>query len=205
MHRHIGSLVAILLLVVCTSAFAQAKRKLLPPPEGYYGIDVNGQRYFVGQLHLAHFSDTTDLKQYGFRDFEAVGSDAWHKKVKAIWPVVTDLEVLPDNLKGLSYEKVHNAAQAAQAYNADKAINPLSLEYGYGTVIFTRGYRGNSYSSGSSSYRRSSYNESTTYHYGNTGKTYSTPAPTKLKISPLAARNGYKGRNSNSGGIGRYR
>jgi hypothetical protein len=113
----------ILVLLLQTAAvMAQSKRSLLKPPAGYRGFAVDGERYVVGEIYLKQFSDTTGLKELGFRDFEGIGSNAWHKKVKAIWPLDTDVDALPEFVEGLNYEKARNAVQAAEAYGSDYVL-----------------------------------------------------------------------------------
>ncbi|MCB1060722.1 MAG: hypothetical protein KDB65_10845 [Calditrichaeota bacterium] len=114
---------------------AQTTRVLLRPPDGYRGFELDGERYVVGQIHLDQYSDTTKLKQFGFREFEVVGSDAWHKKVKAVWPLHTDVDALPESVAGLSYEKARSVEQASRAYENDRVI---TAEYSNSPVSYSR-------------------------------------------------------------------
>lgn len=125
MKRDIARLTALALILIATFSTASAKRLLLSPPDGYKGVEINGIKYVVGQVYLPLFTDTTELKQYGFRGFEAIGSTSAYKKVKAIWPLDTELSTLPELIIGLTYEKAKNVEEMQKAY---ATTDPLKVE-----------------------------------------------------------------------------
>ncbi|MBK6764849.1 MAG: hypothetical protein IPG71_00685 [bacterium] len=116
MHRNIVHLAALFLILLAISSAAHARRALLRPPDRYKGIEINGVKYVVGQVYVAQFTDTSALKPFGFRGFETMGSTVYYKRVKAIWPLDTDYDALPDLVVGLNYEKVANPDDAKQLY-----------------------------------------------------------------------------------------
>lgn len=107
-------------LVLICIASAHADRILLRPPDGYGGVMMNGERYVTGQIFLKSYADTTELKRFGFRDFEPLGANAWHKKVKAIWPLIIDYDGLPECVQGLSYEKARNTVELYSSLKEDE-------------------------------------------------------------------------------------
>jgi len=120
MNGNIARLTALALILFATLSTASAKRLLLPPPDGYKGVEIHGTKFVVGQVYVPEFADTTKLLQYGFRGFEAIGSTSNYKKVKAIWPLNVDLKGLPDWVVGLTYEKAKSIEEMEQAYSSTK-------------------------------------------------------------------------------------
>lgn len=116
MSRDIARLTALVLILIATFSTVHARRVLLRPPDGYKGVEINGVKYVVGQVYVPQFADTTALKSFGFRGFEATGSTVYYKKVTAIWPLDTDIDSLPDFIVGLNYEKVHSEAEMKRVY-----------------------------------------------------------------------------------------
>lgn len=104
MNRLLISLVIIIGL--CATVSADSNRVLLRPPENYAGIEIGGVPHVMGQVYLPQLADTTLLKPFGFRDFQFVGSTSRYKKLKAWWPLDTDVTQLPETVLGLSYEKM---------------------------------------------------------------------------------------------------
>jgi len=136
MNGNITRLTALALILFATLSTASAKRLLLPPPEDYKGVEVNGIKLVVGQVYIPEFADTVRLKDYGFRAFEAMGSSSYYKKVKAVWRLDTDLKALPDWIVGLTYEKARSVQEIERAYkDSEDAAAPERMagfvNYGY--------------------------------------------------------------------------
>lgn len=123
MKTRIGRLTALIILICAAVTVVQARRVLLPPPDGYKGVEINGIKFVVGQVYIPQFADTVKLKDFGFRGFEALGSTHTYKKVKAIWPLDTDLHALPEWISGLSYEKARSVQEMRDAYSVKKESN----------------------------------------------------------------------------------
>lgn len=143
MKTRIGRLIALIIMICAAASVVQARRVLLPPPDGYKGVEIKGTKYVVGQVYIPQFADTTKLKDYGFFGFEALGSTPSYKKVKAVWPLFTDLETLPEWISGLTYEKAKSVQEIEQAYsNKPKPAEDMP-EYYYdvnGNLIYNYGY-----------------------------------------------------------------
>ncbi|NUO19534.1 hypothetical protein HUU59_08820 [bacterium] len=116
MNGNIARLTALALILLTAISAAYAKRLLLPPPEGYKGVEINGVRFVVGQVYIPEYADTVKLKEYGFRAFEPMGSSHTYRKVKAIWPLDLNLKALPEWISGLTYEKAKSVEEMQQAY-----------------------------------------------------------------------------------------
>ncbi len=157
MQTFITRLATIVLILAASMQVAQAKRVLLPPPDGYKGVEVNGIKLVVGQVYVPEFADTTRLKAFGFRAFEAMGSTHNYKKVKAVWPLDTDLHALPEWIIGLTYEKARNVEEIQRAYTnspGDPQLGGFNVE-NYGSFFYNSGYYNsttNNYYSPSGSY-----------------------------------------------------
>jgi hypothetical protein len=102
------------------------------------------------------------LKRYGFRDFEPLGANAWHKKVKAIWPLILDYDSLPECVQGLSYEKARNEEELYSSLKDDEEVAARSScgmsiqNYGVwynAPVKHTVNYYGDGYGDGYGGYR----------------------------------------------------
>lgn len=177
---------ALILILFAIAADASAKRSLLPPPDGYRGIEIDGVVYAVGMIYLDNFADTTSLKEFGFCAFEAVGRNAWHRQVKAIWPLDTDTRELPETVAGLTYEKVNSLSEFDLAYSFDKTYTPSNRN----------GVRGGFSRSYYSSYGGSSRYFSSSYRGGRSGGSnsalmfgsneYNTASPSNLRMTPTA-------------------
>jgi len=164
MKHHITRLATIILILMAGVQVAQAgKRLLLPPPEDYKGVEVNGVKLVVGQVYVPTFADTVKLKEYGFRGFEAMGSSSNYKKVKAVWRLDTDLKALPDWVIGLTYEKARSVAEIERAYQNSEGNDSPERVAGftnYGYYFNNSGY----------------YNNTTNNYYGGRGY-YSDGSP----------------------------
>jgi len=108
MNRYLGILVIAVLVCVCGQGRADSNRVLLRPPDNYQGINIGGVPYVTGQVYLPQLADTALLKPYGFRSFVQAGSASRYKKIKAWWPLNTDVDDLPDEVIGLTYEKLNS-------------------------------------------------------------------------------------------------
>jgi hypothetical protein len=106
MNRYFSLLLIAALVCVSGQCLADSNRVLLRPPDNYKGIDIGGVPYVTGQVYLPQLEDTVLLKPYGFRSFVQAGSAARYKKIKAWWPLNTDVDDLPDEVIGLTYEKL---------------------------------------------------------------------------------------------------
>lgn len=197
MKNNIRSLTTLLIILFATLSIANAaKRLLLPPPDGYKGVEISGTKYVVGQVYVPQFADTNELKQFGFRGFDAVGSTVYYKKVKAIWPLDTDLKTLPDLIVGLTYEKARNVNEMEQAYSSDapkynscETIGVQYMNYNYGTM-YNGNVTYNNYGGGGGAYcrSRSSYNCVTPLsNYNDYGYRYKTNSPTLLTPSRIGS------------------
>lgn len=218
MNGNIARLTALALILFATLSTASAKRLLLPPPDGYKGVEINGTKFVVGQVYVPQFADTNELKQFGFRGFEAVGSTSAYKKIKAIWPLDTELKNLPDWIVGLTYEKARSIEEMQQAYSIDKPqpqrfdnVETLFNVYGdqynnYGGNMFiTPRYS----APGDPNYRLNNYghdNSSRHYRSNSTmndyGVRYYTRTPTLLTPTNIGV---YSGHRYNRYGCGYWR
>ncbi|MBU0692171.1 hypothetical protein KKH18_10230 [bacterium] len=100
-------LISLLLIIgICATASADSNRVLLRPPDNYDGINIGGVPFVMGQVYLPQLADTALLTPFGFRDFQFAGSTSRYKKIKAWWPLNTDVAELPEQVLGLSYEKM---------------------------------------------------------------------------------------------------
>ncbi len=216
--KTIVSLTALLIMIGAAFSSAYAKRLLLPPPDGYKGVEINGTKYVVGQVYVPQFSDTTKLKDYGFRAFEAIGSTSRYRKVKAIWPLDTDLHALPEWITGLSYEKAKSVEEMQRAYAVDKnmpqnveSIGTLMTIYGdqynnYGGLMSVSG--GRYYQPGDPNYRLDNYGfyndgRRSNRSFNDCGVYYRTRTPTKLTPTTIGAYGSH--RTTRYGGYyGRY-
>ncbi|MBL0062382.1 MAG: hypothetical protein IPP40_13080 [bacterium] len=209
MTGNITRLTALALILFATLSTASAKRLLLPPPDGYKGVEIHGTKYVVGQVYVPEFADTTQLIQYGFRGFEAIGSTSTYKKVKAIWPLNVDLKGLPDWVVGLTYEKARSVEEMEQAYSSTKQpqnidrLETLYNIYGdqfnnYGGLMYIApryaapgdpNYRLNNYgsSSGGGSSRGSYRAGCPPTSYNEYGYRYRTNTPTLLTPSTIGS------------------
>lgn len=155
MNRDIARLTALALILIATFSTVHARRVLLRPPDGYKGVEINGTKFVVGQVYVPQFKDTTELKPYGFRNFEATGSTVYYKKVTAIWPLDTDINSLPDFIVGLNYEKVANEAEMKRVYatsNQELQTRGASIFSNYGTYYNGPVSTTNNYNYGSGYY-----------------------------------------------------
>lgn len=172
---------ALILMILAIVANAGTKRSLLPPPDGYRGIEINGERYAVGMIYLDNFADTTALKEFGFRAFEAIGRNAWHRQVKAIWPLYTDTRELPETVAGLTYEKINSLSDYAQTYASDMIYTP-DLRNGV-SGGFSRTYY-YSYHGGNCRNSSNSWRGSSRPVFGRSE--YNTASPSNLRMTPMA-------------------
>jgi hypothetical protein len=143
MKTRIGRLTALIILICAAVSVVQARRVLLPPPDGYKGVEIKGTKYVVGQVYIPQFADTTSLKEFGFFGFEALGSTPNYKKVKAIWPLFTDLQTLPEWISGLTYEKAKSVQEIEHAYSNRPKPDENMPECYYdvnGNLIYNYGY-----------------------------------------------------------------
>lgn len=213
MKTRIGRLTALILMMGAALTVAHAKRLLLPPPDGYKGVEINGTKYVVGQVYVPQFSDTNKLKDYGFRGFEAIGSTSRYRKVKAVWPLDTDLDALPEWITGLSYEKAKSVEDMQRAYAVDKNI-PQNVE-SIGTLMTIYGDQYNNYGGrmyiteryqppGGPNYRLDNYGfyndgSRSSRSFNDCGAYYRTRTPTKLTPTTIGV---YGGRRTTR--FGRY-
>ncbi len=99
-------IVFLAVLVIATIAIADSNRVLLRPPDHYKGIDIGGVPFVMGEVYLPQVADTALLTSFGFRDFKFAGSSSRYKKIKAWWPLQTEVNDLPGEVIGLTYEKI---------------------------------------------------------------------------------------------------
>ncbi|RQV97914.1 hypothetical protein EH220_04130 [bacterium] len=99
-------IILLLIIGICATASADSNRVLLRPPDNYDGINIGGVPFVMGQVYLPQLADTALLTPFGFRDFQFAGSTSRYKKIKAWWPLNTDVAELPEQVLGLSYEKM---------------------------------------------------------------------------------------------------
>lgn len=195
MSRDIARLTALVLILIATfSTVHAAKRVLLPPPDGYKGVEINGVKYVVGQVYVPQFADTTALKEYGFRSFDAVGSTVYYKKVKAVWPLDTDLRALPDIIVGLTYEKARSVEEMERAYATDAPRRLQREELGIQYNNYNYGWMNNGTYNDNRSYQygyghaRDCYPSPTSrFNYNEYGYRYNTLSPTLLTPSTIAS------------------
>lgn len=199
MNGSIARLTALALMLFATLSTAHAKRLLLPPPDGYKGVEINGIKFVVGQVYVPQYSDTNELKQFGFRGFEAIGSTSNYKKVKAVWPLNTELKELPDWIVGLTYEKARSVEEMEKAY-AVKDPGNQKIE-SVGTLFNIYGNQYNNYggwmvinephrSPGDPNYRLNNYGfyndgRRSNHTFNDWGIRYRTKSPTNLTPTNL--------------------
>jgi hypothetical protein len=95
----------LLLFVFFLGAQAQdSTRVLLRPPEKIPTSLINGKKYVKGEVYLSKTADPEILKPLGFRDVSFFVSASRYHRYKAKWPLNLNLDSLPPEIVGVTYE-----------------------------------------------------------------------------------------------------
>jgi hypothetical protein len=122
MNRYLSLLLIAALVCASGQCLADSNRVLLRPPDNYKGIDIGGVPFVSGQVYLPQLADTALLKPFGFRNFVQAGSSVRYKKIKAWWPLNTEVKDLPEAVIGLTYEKLSSEDIAYAAIMSPETI-----------------------------------------------------------------------------------